>query len=186
MPANENACRAIVRYIPLCKPKENVPLQPPAHSAVTPPPAPISDIYDDMPDLEDVSDDDSDSVPDLISEEDLLKRRINDISLMGFDTNFQHGPLMAIDANFRLRRRAPLPASDLQRGEQYYNSDFVLSKCLQSNKYHSTTLLSYDTVCRAGCTGEIILPETFPKPWDMETKVGQSASEIVIRGVSED
>ncbi|KAJ7660345.1 hypothetical protein DFH06DRAFT_1130232 [Mycena polygramma] len=185
MSENKNSCRAMVKYMPLCRPQHNGAFQPPAAIPVTGQAAPISDIYDDMPDLEDVSDDESDSVPDLISEEDLLKRRINDISLMGFDANFRYSALMAMDANFRLRRRAPLPAADLQRGEQYTNSDFVLSKCLQSNQYHSTTLLSYDTVCRSGCTGEIVLPEKFPKPWEAETKVGQSFSEIVIRGVSD-
>ncbi|KAJ6504308.1 hypothetical protein C8R47DRAFT_1210375 [Mycena vitilis] len=169
MPANENICRAMVMYMPLWKPQANVALPPPAPRAATSPAAAISDIYDDMPDLEDVSDDDSDSVPDLISEEDLLKRRINDISLMGFDANFQYLPLMSMDANFRLRR------GDLQRGEVYANSDFVLSKCLRSSKYHSATFLSYDTVCRAGCTGKIVLPERFPKPWETDAKGNQLA-----------
>ncbi|KAJ7618259.1 hypothetical protein DFH06DRAFT_1144827 [Mycena polygramma] len=155
----ENPCRAVVRFMPVWKP------QPRIDASVL-----IADPYEDMPDLDEVSDSD-DEVPDLISEEVFVRRSMwvnpsaslfsfnrrrfhsDQISLISIDDGYQYPLRMAMDGNFRLRRRdtSTLPPADLQRGEVYANEHFTMAKCDSNPTIWHSLVSTYDAACLHRC-----------------------------------
>ncbi|KAJ7612808.1 hypothetical protein DFH06DRAFT_1344895 [Mycena polygramma] len=143
---NENLCRAVVKFMPVWSPS------PETDASVL-----IADPYHDMPELDDVSDCDSDEeVPDLISDEVFLRRSIDQISLFSIDDGYPFRLHMAMDGNFRLRRpvtfdSSTLPSADLQRGEVYANEGFQLLKCGSDSTVWHSVFTSYDSACQHRC-----------------------------------
>ncbi|KAJ6518046.1 hypothetical protein C8R47DRAFT_1205127 [Mycena vitilis] len=144
--------RALVKFMPVWKP---LPVRTQAAAVSAP------GLYDDMPDLCDVSDSDDD-VPDLsemescdpVSHEEVQRKRM-----------WINGPLMAMDGNFRL---SPRPAADPQRGEIYANEDFSVSD--MASILSNNIVVSYDIACTYRCPA---CPnndgENFERAWPKHT-----------------